>query len=587
MSAAAHLPLASRSELRVLLWTFRREFWVVCLFSMVANLLMLVPTLYMLQIYDRVLRSYSALTLLMVSLLTLFLLAVMAFAEWVRSRLLVRAGVRLDRALGSRVFNASFEANLSQTGMPVQRAFSDLMEIRQFLTGNGVFAFLDAPWTPIYIAVLFYLHPLLGWVALAFALVQVGLAWWGHRYTVAPAEATSQAQSDANVFLQNKLRSAEVVEAMGMLDGLRKRWAQRHKAYMTQHHRTQSLTHRTTAVSKFARYSQQSLTLFAGALLVLDSQISPGSMIAANVLMTRALAPIDQLVGTWRSLIGARSAFGRLEQLLQAHPQRHPGARPAALAGTVVLRHVTARAPGRPSPILQDINLQAEPGTVTVLLGASGSGKSTLARVLVGVWPDVSGEVLLDGHPLHDWRRVELGPQLGYLPQDVELFDGSMADNIARLGELDSARVIAAAQSAGLHEMILRLPKGYDTPIGEAGGLLSGGQRQRVGLARALYGNPALVVLDEPNANLDEVGEVALTRAVRALKDAGKTVFLITHSPAAVTLADQLLVLQNGQVQYFGPRDVVLTQWSGARRAGTPPPTQAGGSGPQPLPAAA
>jgi ATP-binding cassette subfamily C exporter for protease/lipase len=560
----------ARSELTATLWTFRREFMVAGLFSLVVNLLLLSPTLYMLQVYDRVLVSRSELTLLAVSLLTLFLFAVMAFAEWSRSRLLVRAGVRLDAVLGTRVFNATFEANLSQSGLPVQRAFSDLAEIRQFLTGNGIFAFFDAPWTPIYIAVLFFLHPFLGWVAIVFALVQAALAWLGHRHTVAPTEAAAKAQSEVNQFLLHKLRNAEVVEAMGMLVGLRQRWQQRHAASMALHGAAQGLTHRITATSKWVRYCQQSLVLGAGALLVIDGQLSPGAMIAANVLMTRALAPIDLMVSSWRSFIGARSAFDRLETLLTLHPERDPALTRVPPSGSVCLRQVQASAPGRSRPILQDVSLQAEPGSVTVVLGPSGSGKSTLARVLVGIWPEVQGEVLLDGRPLDGWSRTELGPHLGYLPQDIELFDGTIAENIARFAQVDSRQVIAAAQGAGLHEMILRLPKGYDTPIGEAGGLLSGGQRQRIALARAIYGEPALIVLDEPNANLDDVGEAALNQAVRELKAKGKTVFLITHRPGAVQLADQLLVLQEGRIVMQGPRPAVLAQLQARAQAARP-----------------
>ncbi|HAF55231.1 MAG TPA: type I secretion system permease/ATPase [Thauera sp.] len=576
-----------RSELAATLYTFRREFLIVGIFSLVANVLMLAPTLYMLQVYDRVLVSRSELTLLVLSLITLFFFAVMAFAEWSRSRLLVRAGVRLDAVLSTRVFNASFEANLSQSGAPAQRAFNDLTEVRQFLTGNGIFAFFDAPWAPIYIGVLFFLHPFLGWVSIAFALVQAALAWFGHRRTLAPAEEASKAALDVNLYLQGKLRNAEVVESMGMLSGLRERWSRRHAEYMDRQGVTQSMTHRITAISKWVRYCQQSLALAAGALLVIEGELTPGAMIAANVLMTRALAPIDQMVNTWRSFIGARSAFLRLEQLLRAHPERDPALSRVPPTGEVTLREVIATAPGRATPILQGVSLQASPGSVTVVLGPSGSGKSTLARVLMGIWPDVSGEVLLDGHPLDGWSRAELGPHVGYLPQDVELFDGTIAENIARFAEIESEKVIAAARSAGLHDMILRFPKGYDTPMGEAGSLLSGGQRQRIGLARAIYGDPALIVLDEPNANLDDVGEAALMRAVRELRGKGRTVFLITHRPGAVAAADQLLVLRDGRVLCQGPRDSVLS-WlqAQARPANATPASQPPSAAP-PAPAPA
>ena len=556
-----------RSELTRALWVFRREFVVVGVFSMVANVLMLSPTLYMLQVFDRVMSSRSELTLLAMSLITLFLFGVMAFAEWMRSRVLVRAGVQLDGLLGTRVFNASFEANLAPSGVSPARAFGDLIQIRQFLTGNGILAFFDTPWTPVYMAVLFILHPMLGFLALFFAAVQGALAWFGHRHTVAPAEAASKAGSEASAYLQGKLRNAEVLEPMGMVHNLRPHWAQRHAHAHQLQGQAQALTHRITAWSKFIRYTQQSLALGAGALLVIDGQLSPGGMIAANVLMTRALAPIDMLVAAWRGFIGARSAFGRLEALLAAHPERDRALTRVAPQGALTLRDLVAVAPGRDEPILKGVSVAVAPGTVTVVLGPSGSGKSTLARCMVGIWPGVSGEVLLDDLPISGWDRDELGPYLGYLPQDIELFEGSIAENIARFGEVVSEKVIAAARSTGLHEMILRLPKGYDTPIGEAGHLLSGGQRQRIGLARAVYGDPVLVVLDEPNANLDDVGEAALVQTVKGLKAKGRTVFLITHRPGVLAVADRVLVLRNGMVQTDGPRDEVLAQLRAARVA--------------------
>ena len=547
-----------RSELTRALWAFRREFLMVGVFSMVANVLMLSPTLYMLQVFDRVMSSRSELTLLAMSLITLFLFGVMAFAEWMRSRVLVRSGVRLDALLGTRVFNASFDAHLAPSRVSPARSFGDLIQIRQFLTGQGILAFFDTPWTPIYMGVLFILHPMLGFLALFFAAVQGALAWFGHRRTVTPAEDASKASSESAAYLQSKLRNAEVLEPMGMVHNLRPHWARRHAHAQELQGRAQAITHRITAWSKFIRYSQQSLALGAGALLVIDGQLSPGGMIAANVLMSRALAPIDMLVGTWRGFIGARSAFRRLEALLAAHPERDPALSRVAPQGALTLRDVVAVAPGRAEPILKGVSVAVPAGTVTVVLGPSGSGKSTLARCMLGIWPDVSGEVLLDGLPIAGWDRNELGPYVGYLPQDVELFEGSIAENIARFGEVSPEKVIAAARSAGLHEMILRFPKGYDTPIGEAGHLLSGGQRQRIGLARAMYGDPVLVVLDEPNANLDDVGEAALVGAVQELKVKGCTVFLITHRPGIVAVADRVLILRNGVVKADGPRDEVL-----------------------------
>ena len=402
-------------------------------------------------------------------------------------------------------------------------------------------------------------------MAIVFAVIQGALAWWGHKTAIVPSEAAVKASSDVNMYLQSKLRSSDALEPMGMVGNLQGAWHGRHLNFLSESAKAQGVTHRITAVSKFIRYSQQSLALGMGALLVIDGQLSPGAMIAANVLTTRALAPIDMLVGVWRGFISAREAFARLEALLGKYPQRDVALKRVAPKGVLALRNVVASAPGRTTPILKNVSLDASPGTVTVILGPSGSGKSTLARVIMGIWTDVHGDVLLDDMPMQGWDRGELGPYIGYLPQDIELFEGTIAENIARFSELDSTKVIAAAKSAGLHDMILRLPKGYDTPIGEAGSLLSGGQRQRVGLARAVYGNPMLVVLDEPNANLDDVGEAALMSTIFTLKALGKTVVLITHRPGAIAAADQLVILRDGVVHQAGPREAVLAEMRNAQ----------------------
>ena len=548
----------NRNELSRTLWEFRYEFVVAGVFSMVANLLMLTPTVYMLQVYDRVMLSQSMGTLMAVSLITLFFFGVLTFAEWSRSKLLVSSGVRMDELLSKRLFHASYDAYLNPAVKNPSRAFNDLTEVRQFLTGNGIFAFFDAPWAPIYIAVLFLLHPWLGVMAIGFAAVQASLAWWGSNASKPAQAVASKSQQDAGSYLQSKFRNAEVIESMGMLSHLYRRWAEQNTRAMGHALNAQDVAGRVVAWSKFIRYTQQSLALGGGALLVIQGELSPGAMIAANVLMTRALAPIDLMVGTWPGFLSAKEAFVRLRDLLEAHPLRVKNELTMVPKGDVVLKEVVASAPGRKEPILKGISAIMPAGTVTVVLGASGSGKSTLARVLLGIWPHDKGDVLLDGEPILKWDRMGLGPHIGYLPQDIELFDGTIAENIARAGQVVSEKVIAAAEASGLHQMILRFPKGYDTPMGEAGGLLSGGQRQRIGLARALYGEPALVVLDEPNANLDDEGEAALVRAVQVMKAKGKTVVLISHRPGIVGVADRLLILHQGTVQASGPRDGVL-----------------------------
>ena len=548
----------NRNELSRILWEFRYEFVVAGVFSMVANLLMLTPTIYMLQVYDRVMLSQNMGTLMAVSLITLFFFGVLTFAEWSRSKLLVSSGVRMDELLSKRLFHASYDAYLNPAVKNPSRAFNDLTEVRQFLTGNGIFAFFDAPWAPIYIAVLFMLHPWLGVMAIGFAAVQASLAWWGSNASKPAQAVASKSQQDAGSYLQSKFRNAEVIESMGMLSHLYRRWAEQNTRAMGHALNAQEVSGRVVAWSKFIRYTQQSLALGGGALLVIQGELSPGAMIAANVLMTRALAPIDLMVGTWPGFLSAKEAFVRLRNLLEAHPLRVKNELSIVPMGDVVLKEVVASAPGRKEPILKGISALMPAGTVTVVLGASGSGKSTLARVLLGIWPHEKGDVLLDGEPILKWDRMGLGPHIGYLPQDIELFDGTIAENIARAGQVVSEKVIAAAEASGLHQMILRFPKGYDTPMGEAGSLLSGGQRQRIGLARALYGEPALVVLDEPNANLDDEGEAALVRAVQVMKSKGKTVVLISHRPGIVGVADRLLILHQGTVQASGPRDGVL-----------------------------
>ena len=557
----------NRNELSRTLWVLRREFLVVGVFSMVANLLMLVPTIYMLQVYDRVMVSQSAGTLLVVSFIALFFFGLLTFTEWSRTRLLVRAGVRLDDMLSKRLFHASYEAYLNPAIDSPSRSFMDLTELRQFLTGNGILAFFDSPWVPIYVGVLFMLHPWLGVMALVFGAVQCVLAWWGSAATLPTQAQASKAQQEASSYLLSKFRNAEVVESMGMVGNLYRRWAARNANAIGQGMRAQEVSGRVLAWSKFVRYTQQSLALGGGALLVIQGELSPGAMIAANVLMTRALSPIDLMVSTWSGFLSARQAFGRLRDLLSAHPSRHAMPVGEVPQGDMALSEVVACAPGRKDPILRGISAQFPKGSVTVVLGASGSGKSTLARVLLGIWPHSSGEVLLDGKPVGRWDRMELGPHVGYLPQEIELFEGSIAENISRAGPVNSEAVIAAATASGLHSMILRFPKGYDTPMGEAGGLLSGGQRQRIGLARALYGQPALVVLDEPNANLDEEGEGALVRAVQGLQAKGKTVVLISHRTGVVGVADRLLILRDGSVQASGPRDGVLAALAASGRA--------------------
>lgn len=546
-----------RSELAGALAAIRREAWGVGLFSMVSNLLMLAPSLYMLQIYDRVLVSQSELTLVALSLITLFFFASIAFAEWARSRLLVRVGVRLADLLNPRVFAATFEARLRRSASGTAASFSDFNNIRQFLTTSGAVAFFDAPWTPIYLVVVFLLHPLLGVISLVGVILLGVLAWQNDRRTQQPGQLAQEAHAQASVYLYNKLRNAEVVESMGMAESLRRRLLDRHQKYLALNSQAMDQATRIKSLTKFVRYSLQSLILGAGALLVIDGRLTPGAMVAASLLMGRAVAPVEQLIGTWRAFVSARAAFLKLEGLLDAHPERSVGIPLGAPSGQLQLQDIVATVPGRAQPVLQGVTMSVAAGEVVAIVGPSGSGKSTLMRVVLGVWPDVEGQVLLDGQPVSAWSRAELGPCIGYLPQDVQLFEGSVAENIARFGAVDSPKVIRAAQLAGVHDMVLRFPQGYNTPIGQGGSHLSGGMRQRIALARALYGDPNLIVLDEPNSNLDDAGEKALFDAIQALRAQGRTILLVTHRKQILGVCDRILVMDDGKIHWFGRRDEI------------------------------
>jgi len=542
-----------RSPLGRCLWKFRREFFWVCVFSFFANVLLLTPTLYMLQVYDRVMTSGSELTLAALTAVMVLFFVIMGFAEWIRSRLLVRASAKFDEALNAQVFNATFEERLTATGKASLQALSDLTMLRQFLTGNGVFAVVDTPWTVLYIGVLFMMNSWLGWAAIVFSLVQLTLALIGHMVTSPRYKRAQEKAIDTSNYLASKLRNAETVEAMGMLGNLRQHWLALYQRQLAGQGDAQEVARRVQSITKFVQYTQQSLMLALGALLAIDGKISAGAMIASNALMGNALRPIGMIVQAWKQYVEVRQAYVRLERVLQDNPARSASHEGETVHGQIGLRKLIATAPGRKEPILKGLDADFKAGEVIAILGPSGAGKSTLARCLLGIWPTVEGQVLLDGQPINQWVRDALGPNLGYLPQDIELFDGTIADNIARFSAVDSSLVIEAATRTGIHDMILRLPKGYDTPMGEAGSLLSGGQRQRVGLARAILGDPALVVLDEPNANLDDAGEAALVRTVRDLKSRGKTVFMIVHHQHLLAVADRVLVLESGQISKIIP----------------------------------
>lgn len=532
-------------------------------FSLFINALILVPTFYMLQVYGRVVTGGSLTTLAMLTLIMTLLLVTMGLLEWVRSRIMIRVSTRLNVLLSQDVYKASFKRALDSGGMDASaQPLNDLTGLCQFMAGNGLFAFFDAPWLPIYIAVLFLFHPWYGWAAIGCAVILLALACINEKSTgKLLAEANAQSMG-ATLHTTKNLRNADVIESMGMLDSLISRWSQRHKNVLLLQSRASDRSGMITSISKTFRLIVQSLILGLGAYLAVSHEISPGLVLAGSVLLGRALAPLDLIIGSWKGFIAARAQYERLDTILdqqKADPERMQLPAPT---GHLTVENLGLGAPGSKTPIIKGISFSAPAGALIGVVGPSASGKSTLGKALMGVWRPLQGVVRLDTADIANWNKSELGPHLGYLPQDIELFEGSISDNIARFGVVDPNKVVLAAKTAGVHEMILMLPNGYDTLIGVGGMNLSGGQRQRIGLARALYGSPRLIVLDEPNAHLDEVGERALASALQQIKATGATVFVIAHRTSILAQLDRLLVMNAGTISLYGPRDQVLAQLS-------------------------
>ncbi len=551
-----------QNELSLLFRRFRASFTYVGMFSFFINVLMLIPSLYMLQVYDRVMVSRSGETLLMLTLITTWMFGTLAVLELVRSRLLVRWGTRLDDYLNTRLYRAMLAAAVKYPGQGSAQPLVDLQTIRQFLTGNGPFAFFDTPWIPVYLLLLFLFHPWTGWFAVFAALTLMVVAVINEAKTRDLLKAANTKYNQSTALVAAHLRNAEVLHAMGMETALREQWLQQHLDYLHDQSQASDKAVFWTNLSKMLRMLYQSLMLGLGAYLAIHNEITAGALIAGSILMGRALAPIDQVIATWRQFAGARQAYQRLQLLLQEFPATEKRLSLPTPQGALQFETVTVFAPRTQRPVLRAVNFSLAAGETLVVLGSSAAGKSSMLRALVGVWPVVAGTVRLDGADIRHWNRDELGQHIGYLPQDVELCDGSVAQNIARFEAENAEKIHAAARMAGVDELIRHLPDGYETRIGAAGVALSGGQRQRIGLARALYGEPRLVVLDEPNASLDEAGEHALLRACQLLQQKGVTLVLVTHRAGIVSIAHKLMLLRDGQIALFGARDTVLQQLS-------------------------
>ena len=537
-------------------FSFAKEITFIGLFSFIANLLTLTPTVYMLQLFDRVLVSQSELTLITLTLILMIFIATMAFAEWIRSRLLVRAGIKFDLLLNKPIFHASFIAKLNPVSAKSETSLYDLMRLRQFLTGNGLIAFFDLPWVPIYLFVLFAIHPILGWFGISFTFFLIAVTWISNAWSSGAVQSGATAENNFLSYLSSKLRHGEIIEALGMKSSLRQRWLRLYQAHIEAQWKAQTRSSLISSFTKFNQYAQQSLILAIGAWLAIRGELSLGAIIASSVVMGNALRPISLVVGTSKGFIQARQSLQNINTLITNNSTNNNTNMLLNIVGQVSLIELKAFAPNKEEPILDSLDLQCQAGEIVGVVGHSGAGKSTLLRCILGIWPKISGKVLLDGQDISMCSREEIGPHLGYLPQEVELLEGSVAENIARFGELNPEAIVEAAKRVDIHEMILRFPQGYETLIGQGGRLLSGGQRQRIALARALYGMPSLIVLDEPNANLDDVGELALIRTIKEIKDAGKTLFIVSHQRNILALADRLVVLANGQIVQMGMRNM-------------------------------
>ncbi len=533
--------------------TVRRGFWFAAVLCLVIEALSLAPIIYMWNAFDRVLSSRSLITLVSLTVLIVGVYLFWSAMEWVRSRLMVRLSLRIDWELAAEVFDASFRRHAGRKGVNVQQVMSDLLELRQFLAGKGVIALLEAPFALVFIVVGALFHPYLAVFSLAAAAIMMVATVINMRLTTAALKASNDANAEAARLAGNVLKQAETTLALGMMPALRKRWYARHREFLTLQINASEASAVGTGFTNFLQHSFQSLGMALGLYLAIEGLITGGMVIAATMLISKAVGPLQQLIGHWPSVVKARQAYDRLNQLLKEDEAREQQMRLPPPRGHLTVQAVVGAPPGVNKAVLTDLQFEVPPGKALAVVGPSASGKSSLARLLVGVWKPARGSIRLDGVEISEWNHDELGPQMGYVPQEIDFFEGSVAENIARMGVVDPEAVVEAAKLVGLHEIILSWPKGYDTMLGDAGFSPSGGQRQRLAIARALYGNPRYVVLDEPNANLDEVGEQALIQAMRHLRERGATVIVTTHRPRLIGIVDYMLVLKDGRQVGFGP----------------------------------
>ncbi len=548
------------SELRMALWENKSAWRQAVLMSWVIGLLGFTPTVYMLQVYERVVNSRDVMTLLMLTLVTLGAYAVMELIEKFRSRLLWGAGIEFELRMAERVYNAMFDGLLKKQMGGALSVQNDFKTVRDFFNNPALGAFFELPVALVSLVLIFAINPLLGWAALVGAGAQTLVTWLIQRTSREPLQEAQRRSQEAQTYAEASLRNAQVMESMGMLDAVMGQWQKKQRAFLAYQAQASESAVGLNAVSKLLQQLMGSVLLGLSAWLLLFNELNGGAamMVISSVLGGRLLSPLTQIAQQWSAVATVSGAWTRLSGLLENVPAREKNMPLPAPKGELTVESLVAAAPGQTQAILRGLQFGVPAGQVLAVVGPSASGKTSLAKLLLGIWQPQAGKVRLDGVDVHAWDKAELGPHLGYLPQGVELLDGTLAENIARFGDVDMPRIEQAAALVGLHEFISALPKGYETPVGRDGGLLSGGQRQRVALARALYGDPVFVVLDEPNSSLDEAGDAALTQAIATMKSRGTTFVINTHRTSVLSVSDRVLVLKDGTQQLFGPTAEVL-----------------------------
>ena len=555
----------------------KRSFVAVGVFSFFINILMLTPMFYMINVYDKAVATASVPTLIALVVIAAFLYLMMGCLEWVRSVVLIHIGSRLDVLVAPRIYELCFksEAGAIAARNVGSQPLTDLNGLRQFLASPNAAVIFDLPWIPLFLLLMFFFHPALAVVAIICIVIMAVVAIANQRATTQGLKEANGAASRISMQTQRNLRNAEVAAAMGMMKPLTEKWRGQQDEMLDLQSATSATASGYTAVIKTLTVVMQSAAITTGAVLAIAQEISPGLIIGAALLLGKTLQPIQQAVSSWKSFVDAREQYHRLNDLLESFPPEEGKMSLPALNGRITANKASVVPPGGTKPTLSNISFALPAGSTTMILGASAAGKSTLVRAILGLWPTMHGDIRIDGTESKYFDRIELGPQLGYLPQDIELFDGSVADNIARFGAVDPELVIQAATDAGVHEMILALPEGYDTVISGFHGLLSPGQRQRVALARALYGRPRLLVLDEPNSNLDELGEQALNIAIANMKQQGSSIIMVSHRQAVLSLADYVMIMESGNIKEQGLRDEVIERVRAAQQAQQAQATQA------------